>query len=94
MMMLILLTVRTHAAPEATDASVKVSADNHHMTLTLDRSMKGGTLYVFTTEGELISSASIVRRRVRIDFRNVRYGAYKVVLMAENAQREFHFMRK
>lgn len=61
---------------------------------TTDRSMRGAELKVFFSNGDVLVSERMRRRRMVIDFAEVRRGTYTIVVMKDGATKTFQYEKR
>lgn len=60
----------------------------------LDRDMLGAKVEVFYSNGDLVSQQTISRRKVIIDFCDVKFGSYRIVVSKNEDKQEYFYLKK
>ena len=78
------------------EAQVDVTTQTHEnlFVLKASRKFKGAEVEVLSSSGYLVSSQKLTRRKLTIDFKNVRTGSYRIKVKKGNVQEEFQFVKK
>lgn len=82
------------AAPKAIKPEITTSSSENLLVLKANRKFKGAAIEVFSSSGYLVTSKKLNRRKIVIDFKNVRTGDYRIRIKKGNKQEEFSFRKK
>ena len=91
-----LLVIGILSITTAGQAQVDVITQSHEnlFVLKASRKFKGTEVEVLSSSGYLVSSQKLTRRKLIIDFKNVRAGSYLIKVKKGNDQEEFQFVKK
>ena len=91
-----LLVIGILSITTAGQAQVDVITQSHVnlFILKASRKFKGAEVEVLSSSGYLVISQKLTRRKLIIDFKNVRAGSYRIKVKKGNDQEEFQFVKK
>jgi hypothetical protein len=78
-----------HISPEITTLTTE-----DLLVLRATRKFKGAEIEVFSSSGYLVTSGKLNKRKMIIDFKNVRSGSYLIRVKKGNTQEEFSFTKQ
>ncbi len=98
-------TVKIIIALLITSASVFAANDNDQVEKTdsnnqqvfvfkVEKEFKGGRIEVLSAEGRQITAQHLMRRKVIIDFCDVKTGVYTIVVKKDDQVKKFEFVKK
>ncbi len=62
--------------------------------LKADKQYVGAIVEVFYSNGDLISSQKMEKRKMIIDFRDAKFGTYTIRVVKDNKRQEFYYEKK
>ena len=92
-----LLTVSSaFARPTSQETSIELVSSKHkHLFIfKVDRKFKGSEVEVSYANGEVISTLKMEKRKLIIDFCDVKFGSYVIKVKNGNNVQEFQFVKK
>ncbi|MFN5432140.1 MAG: T9SS type A sorting domain-containing protein [Cyclobacteriaceae bacterium] len=78
-----------HISPEITTLTTE-----DLLVLRATRKFKGAEIEVFSSSGYLVTSGKLNKRKMIIDFKNVRSGSYLIRVKKGNTKKEFSFRKE
>ncbi|MCE2895780.1 MAG: T9SS type A sorting domain-containing protein [Flammeovirgaceae bacterium] len=82
------------ATPKDTKPEITTITNDNLLVLKANRKFKGAEIEVFSSSGYLVTSKKLNKRKVIIDFKNVRTGAYLIRVKKGKTQEEFSFTKQ
>lgn len=70
------------------------SRRNNVFAFTTDRAMRGAEVKVFYSNGDMLVSERMRRRRIVIDFAEVRRGTYTILLTKDGMTKKFQYEKR
>lgn len=92
--MLLFIGILSMTTTGQAQVDVTTQANENLFVLKASRKFKGAEVEVLSSSGYLVSSQKLTRRKLIIDFKNVRTGSYRIKVKKGNAQEEFQFVKK
>lgn len=89
-LMFLLLASFSASADVHVDA---MQTDNHRFVFS-NKKMRGAKVEVYHANGELITAQKLIRRKLIIDFSDVRAGSYTIVVKKGETKKEFQFEKR
>lgn len=92
----VLLTFSAFAMPNPQEASIDLVATKHKnlFIFKVDRIFKGADVEVSYANGEVITNLKMEKRKLIIDFCDVKFGSYVIRVMKGNNVQEFQYIKK
>jgi hypothetical protein len=78
----------------ATPIEVVASRYKNLFVFTTQKKMRGGEVKVFYSNGDLITTQQLKKRKMIIDFCDVKSGAYTIVVQKGNKTETFQYVRQ
>ena len=93
---LVALSICAMAEPVSQKPSVDVLSmrQKNLFAFKVARPMKGALVEIFYSNGDLVASRQVHKRRMIIDFCDVKSGAYTIRVTKNGRTEEFHYQRK
>lgn len=92
---LILASVVAHATAAPSDSITVVDTRyNNLFVFKADRELKGALVEVYHANGDLVISHTLLKRKMVIDFCDVRFGSYTIKITKNGNTQEFTFDKK
>ncbi len=82
------LTTNLFAVGSQPDSVTVNSANEGLFMLKVDKDLFGGQVIISYSDGEVVSSMTIKRKRMVIDFDKVKYGSYTITLVKDGIEVE------
>jgi hypothetical protein len=79
------------ATPKQAKPEITTLTNENSLQIKVNRTFKGAAIEVFSSSGYLITSKKLSRRKMIIDFKNVRSGSYLIRVRKGKTQEEFKF---
>jgi hypothetical protein len=90
---LLVMALSLTASPKNDGVSAVKSKHNSLLVLKTDKKFIGATIEVVSSRGEVITSQTLEKRKMFIDFKDVEQGSYTVRLTKGNEVREFNYLK-
>ncbi len=81
-------------ASSATPQDVEANNYKNLFVVTTKRAMRGAEVRVFYSNGDLVTSQRLRKRKMIIDFCDAKSGEYTIVVEKGKSKEEFHYVRK
>ena len=81
-------------AGDAIDTVIEPPKSKNLFTLKTEKGLVGGQVEIYNSKGELITSQSLQKRKMVIDFDDAHFGAYTIKIVKGQAEREFRYIKK
>ena len=81
-------------SPQEADIDRAVSKHKNLFIFKVDRKFKGAQVEVSYANGEVIANLKMEKRKLIIDFCDVKFGSYVIKVMKGNNVQEFQFVKK
>ncbi|MBL0742111.1 hypothetical protein [Chryseolinea lacunae] len=93
---LVSISATTHASSSGHGETLKVGGSKHRTFFVFKAQKKfvGATVEVFTSQGALLTSQALERRKMIIDFGNATTDTYTIRITKGEAQREFQYIKQ
>jgi len=92
---LALMIFGTLAAAKAEDATHVIDSRYKNLfVFKADRKFKDAEVKIFYSNGDLIASQKLTKRKMTINFCDVKYGTYTIVLLKGNKSEIFEYIKK
>jgi len=90
------LSVSSFALPTPQEVDIELVASRHKnlFIFKVDRKTKGADVEVSYANGEVITNLKMEKRKLIIDFCDVKFGSYVIKVMKGNNSQEFQFIKK
>ncbi|HEU5290852.1 MAG TPA: hypothetical protein VFU05_09435 [Cyclobacteriaceae bacterium] len=92
-LMVILGALLAKSALAGNVSEIKIT-HNHLFVLKANKQDLGATVEIYYSNGDLITSQKINKRRMIIDFRDTRAGEYTIRIVRGNKKQEFQYFKK
>lgn len=73
---------------------VHTAKRNDRFVFTIDKSMRGGEVTVVYTNGDVVTTQKLTRRKMIIDFKQVKGGNYTIVVSKGGQEERFQFEKR
>lgn len=90
---LLVMVLSVSASPKNEGVSAVKSKHNSLFVLKTDKKFVGATVQVVSSRGSVITSQTLEKRKLFIDFKNVEQGSYTVRVTKGNEVREFNYLK-
>lgn len=81
-------------ASDAIDTVIEPPKNKNLFTFKTGKELVGGQVEIYNSKGELITSQSLQKRKMVIDFDDAHFGAYTIKIVKGKAEREFRYIKK
>jgi hypothetical protein len=94
--LLIATTMNLSAAPVPVQEEVDVITTKYKnlFVFKADRKMLGAKVEVYSSAGHLVTAQRLHRRKMIIDFCDVKFGEYVIRIVKGDEKQEFHYVKK
>jgi hypothetical protein len=89
---LLVMALSVSASPKNEGVSAVKSKHNSLFVLKTDKKFKGATVEVVSSKGEVITSHTMDKRKLIIDFKYAQQGAYTIRLRKGEEVRQFNYL--
>ncbi len=89
---LLVMSLSLSAAPKGDGAVALKSKHNHLFVLKTNRKFVGATVEVVSSHGEVLTSQLLDKKKLIIDFKNVRQGAYTIRVVKGDRVEKFNYL--
>ena len=89
---LLVMVLSLSASPKNEGVSAVKSKHNSLFVLKTDKKFIGATVEVVSSRGDIVTSHTMEKRRLIIDFKYVQQGAYTIRLTKGNEVRQFNYL--
>jgi hypothetical protein len=90
----LLITSLSVLAASNDDQIDKIDSNSQVFVFKVDREFKGGRIEVLSAEGKRVTAQRLMRRKIVIDFCDVKTGVYTIVVTKDDQVKEFEFVKK
>jgi hypothetical protein len=94
LVILVILGAVAAKAALAADASMGKSKQQNLFVLKVDREFAGATVEVYYSNGDLVTSQKIEKRKMMIYFCDTRLGQYTIRVVKGEKKQEFQYIKK
>jgi hypothetical protein len=94
LLILITLSALTTKSVMAADVSEIKTKYPHLFVLKANRKYAGATVEIYYSNGDLVTTQKIEKRRMVIDFCDTKYGEYTIRVVKGNEKKEFQYIKK
>lgn len=92
--LLVLLAGPVYALPKEASVDVVKTKYKNLFVMKVDRAFKGAEVEVYYSNGDLVTSQKLKRRKVIIDFCDTRFGTYTIKVKNGTEVLDFHYVKK
>lgn len=89
---LLVMVLSVSASEKNEGVSAVKSKHNSLFVLKTDKKFKGATVEILSSKGELVTSHTVEKRKLIIDFKYVQQGAYTIRLTKGTEVRQFNYL--
>lgn len=92
----VMMSVVTYASAVEQKASIKVISTKYDnlFVFSVGREFKGATIEVYYSNGDLVASQPLAKRKMIINFCDVKSGTYTIRVKKDGKVQEYTFLRK
>jgi hypothetical protein len=90
---LLVMVLSLNASTKNEGISAEKSKHSNLFVLKADKKFIGATIEILSSKGSVITSHTLGKRKLFIDFRDVEQGSYTVRLTKGNEVREFNYLK-
>jgi hypothetical protein len=92
---LILTATATFSSPALNDTLRVVDTEYSNLfVLKADKALKGAEVKVYHANGDLVTTQTLSKRKIVIDFCDVKFGSYVIKVIKDGNTREFHYVKE
>src|SRR5688572_21243723 len=94
LVLIVILSALIAKSAMAADVRQIKTKYSHLFVLKANRKYAGATVEVYYSNGDLVTTQKIEKRRMIIDFCDTRYGEYTIRVVRGNEKKEFQYVKK
>ena len=80
--------------PNESSVTVIESKHKNMFVFKVDKSLKGAEVLVYAATGDLVASEKLSTKKMTIDFKEVKFGTYTILVKKNGTVQEFNYEKK
>jgi hypothetical protein len=78
----------------ASDEMTNATSGSSIIVVKAEKELVGGEVLVYNSDQILVATQKMKKRKLAVDFSQARFGAYTIVIVKGDQQKEFYFLKK